>query len=112
MIVLIRSRDILQIAKGCLNHITKEEIKKLCCITLFSKHEKESTTKVFEKKRDTQRPNFHISFLLVLNNFFYVAFKYAERTEFGVHLIELLNNITFDGLKAVLSWFNKFQFEF
>ena len=67
---------------------------------------------MFKKKRDSQRPNFHIAFLLVLNNFFYVAFKYAERTEFGVHLIELLNNITFDGLKAILSWFNKFQFEF
>ena len=67
---------------------------------------------MFKKKRDSQRPNFHIAFLLVLNDFFYVAFEYAERTKFGVHLIELLNNITFDGLKAILSWFNKFQFEF
>ena len=48
----------------------------------------------------------------MLNDFFYVALKYAERAKFGIRLIELLNNITFDGLKAILSWFNKFQFEF
>ena len=48
----------------------------------------------------------------MLNDFFDVAFKYAEWTKFGIHLIELLNNITFDGLEAILSWFNKFQFEF
>ena len=48
----------------------------------------------------------------MLNYFFYVALKYAERAKFGIRLIELLNNITFDGLKAILSWFNKFQFEF
>ena len=67
---------------------------------------------MFEKQRDSQRPNFHIAFLLVFNDLFYVAFKYAEWTKFGIHFIELLNNITFDGLEAILSWFNKFQFEF
>ena len=66
---------------------------------------------MFEKKRNSQWPHFHITFFLMFNNFFYVALEYAERAKLGIHLIELLNNITFDGLKAILSWFNKFQFE-
>ena len=84
VVVFIRLRDVLEIAKRGLDHVAQQEVQELGCVTLFAQHEEATSPDVLEKQRDAEGPHLHVAFLLVLHDLFDVTFDYAEGAELGV----------------------------